>query len=102
MSRVRVSRQAETDIHGIWDYIGIEKAAPVAAERLIEGLRGKFKLLAKHPMMGKARDDLREGLRIFSVGSYVVLYYPAEDGIEVAGVIHAARDIEGIFRRGER
>jgi hypothetical protein len=31
----------------------------------------------------------------------VVLYYPFDRGIEVAAVIHGARDLEGLLRRGE-
>ncbi len=38
----------------------------------------------------------------FSAGNYVIFYYPMEDGIEVVGVVHASRDIDGMFHGGER
>ena len=37
----------------------------------------------------------------FSADRYVILYYPFDRGIEVAAVIHGARDLEGLLRRGE-
>ena len=41
-----------------------------------------------------ARDNrTAANLRSFSVGHYVVLYRPVQNGIEVARVIHSARDI---------
>ena len=102
MSRFRLSRQAEADIQAIWDYIGITKDDPRAAHNQVETLFEKFQLLATQPMMGQLREDLRPSLRTFTAGSYVVLYYPMKDGIEVAGLVHGARDIESMFQRGER
>jgi toxin ParE1/3/4 len=102
MTPVRLSRQAEADIHAIWDYLGIAKGSPAAARNVVEMVYGRLNLLAQHPMLGQSRDDLRQGVRSFSAGAYVILYYPMEDGIEVIGVVHAARDIESLFHGGER
>ncbi len=102
MSRFRLSRQAKADIHAIWDYIGITNDNPTAAHNQVETLFEKLQLLATQPMMGQLREDLRPRLRTFAAGSYVVLYYPMKDGIEVAGVVHGARDIESMFQRGDR
>jgi toxin ParE1/3/4 len=102
MNRYRISALAKRDLEGIWDYIGITNDNPAAVRRQIELLHERFVLLAKRPRIGQLRDDLQPDLRFFPAGSYVILYYPVEDGIEVAGVIHGARDIEEMFRRGER
>lgn len=51
--------------------------------------------------LGERRDDLRPGLRSSTVGSYVVFYFPLADGVEVVAIIHGARDVESLFRRGE-
>jgi plasmid stabilization system protein ParE len=45
---------------------------------------------------------LKQGLRAFSADRYVILYYVFDRGIEIAAVVHGARDLEGLFRRGER
>lgn len=100
MSRVRLSDRAKADIHGIWDYLGIARGSPGAADRQVEVLYDKFNLLAAQPLLGELRDDLRPGLRLFVAGSYVILYYPITGGVEVAGVVHGARDIESMFDTG--
>jgi toxin ParE1/3/4 len=43
--------------------------------------------------MGRERPDLRAGLRSFTVGSYLIIYRPLADGIEVVRVLHGARDL---------
>ena len=101
MKSYRLSSRARADIHAIWDYLAVERGSPEAAYRQVESLYAKFSLLATSPLLGEARDDLRPALRAFSADRYVIFYYPFDRGIEVAAVVHAARDIEGLFRRGE-
>ena len=43
--------------------------------------------------MGQQRDDLRPNLRSFTHGNYVAFFYPMAEGIEVAAVVHGARDV---------
>ena len=100
MNPFRLSHQTETDLREIWDYIAADNLD--AADRQLDRLYQRITFLGKQPLLGQVREDLRPGLRVFPCGSYVILYYPADDGIEVAGVIHGARDIAGLFRRGER
>jgi len=102
MNRYVISPQAEADLQAVWDYIGIEKDSPDAASEQLLRFHRKFALLASQPLMGQLRDDLRPGLRIFAADSYVILYYPLNDGIEVVGVVHAARHIEWLFQSGQR
>lgn len=102
MNRYIVSPQALADLQGIWDHIGIEQDSPVAAGDQLLRFHEKFAILATQPLMDETREDLRPGLRIFAADSYIILYYPLDDGIEVVGVIHAARHIEWLFQSGER
>lgn len=97
MKRLRLAVQAKVDLSGIWDYIGVVKENPAAAHHQLEILYEKCALLAQHPLLGQTRDDLRDGLREFSAGSYVIFYRPDPDGIEVERVIHGARDIRALF-----
>ena len=101
MNRYIVSRRALADLQAIWDYIGIEQDSPEAANRQLLRLYEKFTLLASQPLMGQLRDDLRPDLRIFVADNYVILYYPLRDGIEVVGVVHAARHIESLIQGGQ-
>ena len=102
MNRYTIARQAVADLQTIWDYIGIEQDSPKAANDQLGRFHEKFSLLATEPLLGQLRDDLRPRLRIFVADSYVILYYPLRGGIEVAGVVHAARHIEWLFQSGQR
>jgi len=95
MNRYRVDPDARDDLDEIYVYVA-EQNAP-AADRLIANLIERFRLLATQPFLGQARPDLAEDLRSFVVGNYVIFYRPANDGIDVVRVIHAARDIDALF-----
>jgi len=102
MSRYRIADLAKTDLEGIWNYIGIEKDNPEAAQRQIDEIFEKFTILANNPRIGQLRKDLCPDLRVFPAEQYVILYYSRDDGIDVIGVVHGARDLRGIIQRGER
>lgn len=99
MSRFTLDPNVRKDLEDIWDYVDIRNASPDAAVRLMETLYDMFAMLARNPLMGEARDDLAEGLRAFVARPYVILYRPNRDGIEVAQVVHSARDITVALRR---
>ena len=60
--------------------IAPETGSPVIAERLIDLIATCFNLLADHPKVGHARDDLRAGARSFPVGNYVIDQPDAKSG----------------------
>jgi len=95
MNRYRVGPEAQDDLDDIYAYVA-ERNVP-AADRLITGFKKRFRLLATQPFLGQARPDLAADLRSFVVGNYVIFYRPAEEGIDVARIIHAARDIDAVF-----
>ncbi len=95
MSRVTWDRDAEADLDDIWAAIAKDNA--VAADRFIDTVGEKCRLLATHSQMGQLRPELAPNLRSFVVGNYVIFYRPTTDGIEVARVIHVARDVDTHF-----
>jgi toxin ParE1/3/4 len=99
MNRFRLSRRAETDIAEIRQYIAKDNVT--AADKLGE-LFDLFQLLGQSPQIGEERPDVRPELRSISHGSYVVFYYPAENGAQIVGIVHGARDIDRLFREGTR
>ena len=99
MSRFALARDVRTDLDEIWNYIAIENNSPAAANRQIDLLYQKFAFLAAHPLIGEARDDLGPNLRALVVRPYLVLYRAKSYGIEVAQVVHSARDINAVVRR---
>ena len=49
--------------------------------------------------MGRPRDDLRPGLRSFTVGDYVIIYTIENEDVEILHVLHGRQDIEGRLRQ---
>ena len=97
MSDLKFSRRSQHDLNKIWDRIAEDDRA--AAERFAGDIRQKCRLLADNPRLGRARDELRPGLRSFPVGRFLIFYRPLHDGIQVLRVVHGARNIEALFRR---
>ena len=75
----------------------IARDNPDAADRWMELIDEKFRLLAQMPELGRKRFDLSPELRSLAAGNYVIFYRPVSDGIQVIRVLHGARDIPAIF-----
>ncbi len=98
-SVVRTPLAAE-DLIEIYHYITAH--SPRAAETLLYGLDGEFRLLAERPGIGRARPELRPELRSWSHGSYVILYRIVDAGVEIVRVIHGARDLAAVLNEASR
>jgi toxin ParE1/3/4 len=98
MSGFHISPLAALDLEEIWNFIGIERQNPDAAFRQVEMIYDKFCILAENPFLGELRPDLGEELRCFTAGNYAIIYRPAEEEIEIARVVHGARDIGALFK----
>lgn len=51
-------------------------------------------MLVANPLAGRERPELRKNLRSFPVGSYIILYTPLPDGVEIVRVINGRRYID--------
>lgn len=98
MPRITWSPTAKRDLDGIFDYIGRENHNPAAAEKVVRQIHEKCSAYARQPHMGSVRPDLAPDVRCFPVGSYVVIYRPASDGILVLTIPHGSQDIPTLFR----
>jgi toxin ParE1/3/4 len=90
VSLYRIARAAQGDLDDIWVHIGSFDVK--AADHWLDAVERRFKVLARQPEAGQARPDLAPGLRFLPVGSYLIFYRSIEDGVEIARVIHGARD----------
>jgi toxin ParE1/3/4 len=95
MSSYRFSSAANTDIEEIALYIF--DLNPVAAQHFLKALEETCELLAEHPLLGRLRPELGDGVRSFAVGNYLVFYLPAPQGVDVARVIYGGRDLPRTF-----
>lgn len=93
MKRYILSPAAKTDITNILKYT-IQKWGKAQADKYILELRERMRWLADNPMLGRTRDEVKEGYRSFKEGSHIIFYRIAEDTIEIIGIPHQNMDIE--------
>jgi len=83
--------QAEQDLIDIYQHIWRDN--PNAAEKLVRLINAKCELLARSPLIGRARPELRADLRSFPHG----LSDPVSRHrrwAEIVRVVHAARNLD--------
>lgn len=95
MSRVHKLPQAQEDLLDIWVHIASD--SPFHADRFLDLLHDKMRLLADTPGIGSQRAELSPGLRGLPVGNYVIFYRQVSMAIEIVRVLHGSRDIEALF-----
>jgi toxin ParE1/3/4 len=96
----RVSPEAEAELLNIWYYVAKESGNTEIADRLIDSITARFYLLARHPHIGRRRDeDLRPGLRSFAVREYVILYRIEKRDVLILHVFRGSRDMEALLRQ---
>jgi toxin ParE1/3/4 len=95
MGRVQRTPRAEQDLEELWFFIAQDD--PAAADRWLETLDEKIRLLADNPLMGPARPDIARELRYHPVGNHLLLYRIIQGGIEIVRVVHGARDLLDLF-----
>ncbi|MEM7354154.1 MAG: type II toxin-antitoxin system RelE/ParE family toxin [Acidobacteriota bacterium] len=99
MSRFILSPEARDDLFEIADYIARDN--PKAARRVVQEIRRAMERLAQMPMIGHLREDLTgEPLRFWPVFSYLIIYRPESKPLQIARVLHGARDVSSILSRG--
>ena len=102
MTRVSLSKAAEADLEAIDDYT-IEHFGLDQAIRTTARFRETFHVLVEMPHSGQLQEAISPPGRDFRyrtvLGSFVVVYEPADDGIRVARVLHGARNLVAELER---
>lgn len=99
MPKIFKSLRAKADLIEIWDYIAEDSES--RADAFVVKIHEKFLALSERPGIGRAREELGEGIRSFPIGRYIIFYHAVSEGIEVVRVLHASRDLEAIFDESE-
>ena len=97
MARIIRAPAAQADAVEIWAYIAEDN--PSAADQLLDRFDRIFQKLATQPLLGKAVEEIAPNLRFIPIGSYLIFYRAIEDGVEIARVLHGARDVTAEFFR---
>jgi toxin ParE1/3/4 len=91
LAKCLLTPRAERDLEDIWLYIAQDN--PRAADKLLDRIETQCQLLANHPQLGQARDDIAQGLRHHPLSNYLILYRVVPTGVEIVRVAHGARNI---------
>ncbi len=97
MSEILRCHAVDEDLLRIW--LHIARDDPAAADRQLERIENRCRVLASQPEMGELRPDLGTNVRCFSVDNYVVIYRPRDDGILLLLVTHGSRDVPTVFHQ---
>ncbi len=90
-----ISLQAVEDMIDLWAYVAED--SPVRADRFIDRIHEKCKLIAGTPRIGRERLELAPGLRSFPVGRYLTYYRVREDALEIIRILSGFRDLDILF-----
>ena len=99
MARYRISEAAAADLDAIWLYV-TEHGGMDTADRLIDAIMARIRLLADHPRMGRARGELAPSLRSFPTPDYLdylIFYRRARGYIDIVRVLHGSHHLPRFF-----
>ncbi|MEI9990875.1 MAG: type II toxin-antitoxin system RelE/ParE family toxin [Rhizomicrobium sp.] len=97
MTKVIYAPAAEFELVEIGGYIALDSERN--AEAFVTKLREKATRIALNPRIYRMRDDLSPGLRSAALGNYLILFRIVAGGIEVARIVHGARDLPRLFEK---
>lgn len=90
------SLDAVADLSDIWTYYA-RAAGRHVADAIAVNIHEACRMLVEHPLAGRARDEVRPGLRCLVVPPHIVFYRIVDGAAEIVRVIDGRRDIEDVF-----
>src|SRR5439155_5213866 len=90
------SPEARSDLSEIWNYYATA-AGRQTANRIVYEIGNACRLLEQHPFAGRARDELRPGVRSIAARPHVVFYRIRNEAAEIVRVLDGRRDLDKIF-----
>ncbi|MFL9835757.1 type II toxin-antitoxin system RelE/ParE family toxin [Chryseobacterium terrae] len=91
-----LSEIADKDLEDIFDYTFDEFGFDQAEKYLLE-IEEIFQALIKNPELGKARNEIKQGLYSFPKDNHVIFYRILGDYIRIVRVLHGSRDTPKYF-----
>jgi len=82
------------DVNALWEFVADMAGEPVA-DRLVAKIHDDCRMLARLPGVGHVRPDLtRRQMLFWTSGPYHIIYPPETVPLEIARIIHGARDVK--------
>jgi toxin ParE1/3/4 len=94
------SPEARTDLIEILKYYE-QVAGPQTAQNIAYEIIDAMLLLETYPLGGRARNEVRQGLRSLPAHLYVLFYKIIDDTVEIVRILDARRDIDSIISDAE-
>ncbi|MEH2612008.1 type II toxin-antitoxin system RelE/ParE family toxin [Bradyrhizobium sp. AZCC 1693] len=94
------SPEALADIDHLWDYY-VQAAGRGTADRILREIAKAIAVINDFPLAGRARDEIRSGLRSLATAPQIVFYRLKDDRPEIVRVLDGRQDIEEIFSDGQ-
>jgi toxin ParE1/3/4 len=101
MSQAEWAERAKTDLRDIYLWIARHENRRSTARRIVREIRhecdeyaGAF---AEGSILGAARPEFGEDVRLFTHQRWVIVFRPITEGIEVLRVLDGSRDISMLF-----
>lgn len=96
LDRLVWSPEAATDLDSLFDHYLIA-VNEQTAEKILREIARACRLIQEYPLSGRARDEVRPGLRSFVAHPNVIFYRMRQDVVEIVRVLDGRRDIDSIF-----
>lgn len=90
------SPESEEDLFSIWSW-GASRFSREIADRHLRDIDRAVAKLSASPLIGRARDDLRPGIREIVVYPTVLFYRVVGASVEIIRVVDGRRDLAAIF-----
>lgn len=90
------SPEALYDLDEIWSYYERVAGRSIAL-KIVHQIGNVITTIEDHPFAGRARDELRVGVRSLAASPHVVFYRVANNVPEIIRILDSRRDIEEIF-----
>jgi plasmid stabilization system protein ParE len=74
-----------------------ESGDPERGEQLMAMLLARCELLARRPLAGRNRSNLRVGMRSFPAPPFVIFYRPGRTHVTIVRFVHERRRLEEVF-----
>lgn len=92
-----VTPEARRDLRELWAFIADDDLD--VADRVLDEMTAAFARLAQMPGLGHTRRDLTARPVLFwPVYSYLIVYRPHREPLQIIAVIHGARDVYRILQ----
>jgi plasmid stabilization system protein ParE len=97
-ARYVLAPEAALDLVQIWRYIKKQSSVAVA-DRVEAVIRNKIVFLTRTPGAGHWNKDLTDvAVKFFPVYSYLIVYRPETEPLQVVSILHGHRNVEQILK----